>query len=277
VKIKKSNLYEIIWSICNQEYVLGLHGTFDANKATLEDSVERANQIMSEGLQNQDSSSRPRNIHRTVKFLGNLDDQRNLQQIKYHLQTYQWMEGSVTLIIAIPRILRNSQNNDIFLGIPNHDLIIYAEDTSFLDKVTYGMVPYFFILGYYYPIDDIFCDLTLNPYHVAFKNHLVSDQYFEEIKSKLTKLLDKSNCPILRHNMSQKEISQVRSYLQKIRSFSSASSKYQKQLWIVETIQQYFDEKNKIVPFPSKFTQEQIFKILDNQNSPYSRTRIFYD
>ncbi len=228
---------------------------------------------MLEGLQNQDSSSRPRNIHRTVKFLGNLDDQRNLQQIKYHLQTYQWMECSVTLILTIPRILRNSQNDDMFLGIPNYDSIIYNEDTSFLDKVTYGVVPSFFVLGYYYFLDDIFCDLTLNPNHVAFKNHLVPNPYFDEIKSKLTKVLDKSNCPILRLNMSQKEICQVRSCLQKICSLSRTSSKYQNQLWIIETIKQYFDEENKIVPFPSKFTQEQILKILDNQNSSNLRLR----
>jgi len=273
MKVKKSNLYEIIWSICNHEYVLGLHGTFNAKKSTLEDSLERADHIMSKGLQNQDSNFKPRNIHRTVKFLGNIDDQRNVQQIKYHLQTYQWMEGSVTLIIAIPRIFRNSQNNNIFLGIPNHDLIIYAEDTSFLDKVTYGSVPNFFVLGYYYSMDDIFCDLILNPYHVAFINHFVPDQYYDEIKSKLTKLLDKNNCPILSLNMSQKEILQVKSYLQKVGSFSHVSNKYQEQLWIIETIQQYFDEENKIAPFPSKFTQEQILKILDNKKTSYLRIR----
>ena len=72
---------------------------------------------MQNSLENNDSDSRPRNIHRTVKFLGKLDDKRDQEKINQQLINYKWMNGTVYLIIAIPRLLRNSNNEDLYIDI----------------------------------------------------------------------------------------------------------------------------------------------------------------
>ena len=280
LKIKHSNLYEIIRSICFNEYILGIHGTYDSQSPSFRDSIQRANCIMKEGLRNTDSDLRIRNIHRTVKFLGKLDDQRDQPDIIQQLKGYKWMDGSVYLLIAIPRILRTKQNN-IYLGIPNNDLIIYSENTSFLDKAIYGTVPYFFILGYYYFVDNAYINLTLNSKHVSFYNHYVSDEYFNRIKSILTESLEHFECPLLHSNMSKKELLRLKEYLKKMGYHSQEinhreiKSKYWDEIWISETIRQYFDEKNKILLPKSKFTQEQIMKILESEEDTFYLTKHF--
>lgn len=269
MKIKKSNLYEIIRAICEKNYILGIHGTYNVQKPSREDSLETANHIINKGLVNFSSDSTPRNIHRTVKFLGKLDDERDKINIVSQLQSYKWMNGSVYLLVAIPRIFYNLNNESLYLGIPNNDLIIYAEDTSFLDKVTYGIVPHFFILGYYYEINDTYLNLTLNPLHVAFHDSTVLDSYFQEIKLKLILALRNSECPLLHENMKQEELLQLKRYLKKLGynkevNYQQISKKYWDQLWISETIRQFFDEQNNILLPKSKFTNQQILKILED-------------
>ncbi|MCI8394318.1 MAG: hypothetical protein HFH86_02415 [Bacilli bacterium] len=270
MKIKEENLYEIFRRLCNKEYALGIHGTFNIEKPTLMDALQRADRIMTVGLENFYSDSTPRNIHRTVKFLGKLDDQRDQQKIKYHLKNYNWMNGTVYIILAIPRILRNSLNESIYLGMPNHDLIIYQEDTSFMDKVMYGTVPNFFILGYYYHLDDHFVNLTLNKNHIAFHNHVVNKEYFNEIKSKLKKLLKKEYSLIF-ESMNQVELQQLKKYWKQMGydfqncNSQSIMNKLGKQLWIIETLKQYLDEENNVKIPPGKFRIEQIMKIIENE------------
>lgn len=180
--VKRNKLYNIVSSICDGEYAVGLHGIDKNRLKSLNDISDEniaVNNIVNNGLK----VFHNRTIHGTVRFFGRVDLDKT--KVSDGLNTYNYNSDSY-VIVAIPTIL-NKDGKEIFLGSPNLDseYIDYMGTTGdytttllddFIKKD--DMIPSEFILGSFKVLGDGMIDLEINPNHVANnKGMLDLDKY----------------------------------------------------------------------------------------------------
>lgn len=180
--IKRNELYNIVSSICDGEYAIGLHGINVDRLKYLNDIDDKdfaMKRIIEEGLK----IFHERTIHGTVSFFGRVDLDKN--KVYNGLNAYNYNSDSY-VIVAIPTTL-NKDGKEVYLGTPNLDseYIEYMGTTGdytttllddFIKKDS--KIPSEFILGTFKILQSGMIDLEINPNHVANnKNMLDLDKY----------------------------------------------------------------------------------------------------
>ena len=198
--IKRDELYDTLNRITNGMYSIGLHAIdyfkFDENQQEIINRIKKG--ILSNGLEIKEG----RPLMGTVAFPGFIPGDES-DFVNY----YSYGDIDEYIIIAIPKVLKNSKGEEIFLGHPVYKKDEFSDESEFLvDRnmgnqgrtissladafipdysENIGVLDPMFILGTFTRNgDDI--ELNINMNHIAFKDDLVPDDYFERKKKDIT-------------------------------------------------------------------------------------------
>lgn len=250
--IKRNELYNVVSSICDGEYAIGLHG-IDKSRLkylnNIDDTSIALKNILSEGLK----VFHERTIHGTVSFFGRVDLDKN--KVFDGLNTYNYFSDSY-VIVALPTILKKD-GKEVYLGSPNLDseYIEYMGTTgdytttlldNFIKKD--DKIPSEFILGTFKILDNGMIDLEINPNHVANNKSMLNLEKYNDDFLYLNAMLRiyGLNLDYFRRNINDEQIKFLKDKIPELESIvyksgnSFDSNRFAASL--VETIKQLLNE-----------------------------------
>ena len=200
-------------------YSIGFHG-IDFNKLNNIDKndevqvIKKIEYIKENILENGLNIYHSRTLLGTVKFYDSI-----YKNESDFINSYHYGTTKDYCIIALPKILKNDNNNEIYVGSPNPESIYSNEMgtqgyqlTSFADT---------FIPDYNEGISNlnncfVFCTLSLfdtdklkiniNPKHICFNNHSVSNSFFSRKEKEISCALNSYGISIPIENMNSDEL-----------------------------------------------------------------------
>ncbi len=208
MRVKRENLYDIVFQMCDGEYSIGMHGVdpYQLSRFYPEKSVPQAlDSIMEEGI----SIKNHRTIHGTVRFFGRIDTEEDQERVRDGLENYRYGNRGYA-IVAIPTIFRNQNNEELFLGSPKADGKYTAgttgyQESCFIEDVFFkGTIPSEFIFGYALENEDGTVDLKINPNRTL---GIVSDSMYSYAlrQAQLSLFFTGINLSILKKDLSDEE------------------------------------------------------------------------
>lgn len=188
--VKNENFMMFLNLYFKEEYGIGMHGiegndcwiekdgTWELNKEKI-DSIK--NSILNEGLIIKEN----RTLMSTMSF----------DRLERYLSKGTYGAGGI--IAALPKNIKNSAGEKIFLGEPIEDSSMISrnyEYGSLSDMIlpdyndNYGCLNSMFILAKYDKIDDENIKITINPNHIYFNGGILPDDYFNIKKEQINRL-----------------------------------------------------------------------------------------
>lgn len=215
-KIKISDakyLYKILPKELRSEYSIGIHG-FDGWGRYWQKTEDGKYQLNENKIQ----ETKKLILRHGLKFQGG---RKLLSTVMFDkLSDYVTREGYYSaggVVIALPKVLKSEDGEEMFLGAPNESSKNKQWDRNYqptsLSEVVLpedGLLNSMFIIGTYTKNDDGI-EVTLNPNHIAFNKGVVSNEYFKEKQDKLSQMIsygeiDDSILPTGRANVSLIEL-----------------------------------------------------------------------
>ena len=217
--IDRKNLYGILKDCLKENYSIGIHGItsnrfLEDGTYVKDDPEDVCKEILLKGL----------NINANRTLLGTVaynSDAYSTEEDYVNYRTYG--DAKDYLIVALPKILKNSKGESIYVGSPTHTSMYQTELetqgyqlTSLADSLlpdyaensdSQGKLDPMFIIGNFEVLDENTIRLKLNENHIAFHNDLVPDEYFARKKTQLDKVVKAYDIPSLSYDISIEEIS----------------------------------------------------------------------
>ena len=189
----EANLSRILPKEIRREYSIGIHGfkstteywdrdengNYTLNETRIQDTKDA---ILKQGLKIQNG----RSLLSTSRFKG----------LEEYISTRgSWEAGGI--IIALPKVLRSEDGEELFLGEPNEENISEEQQWDRNHQITSlgeailpedGVLESMFIIGTYSKKDNSI-EVSINPDHIAFNNGTVSREYFEQKNTKLSNMI----------------------------------------------------------------------------------------
>lgn len=165
----------------NESYGIGLHSTQE-NKYL--------NDIMENGLEIEQGK-------KTLSTVSSFGTRTQISQeyLKKQMIQYSYgkhVETNQNVIVLVPSIISNSQDQQIYLGFPPYDIECHGNDyrtacvldTICSNKDGKGRIPPEFILGYY-TVNHSSVIFERNPNYIKFLSQEEKDEFFEKMKIRL--------------------------------------------------------------------------------------------
>jgi len=225
----EKEIYNILPEELRNEYTIGFHGfnttywtEIEKGKYQLDQKkIQQAKEgILKKGL----GFPKGRTLLSTTRF-------NELSSYVSSVDT--WTAGGV--IIALPKILKNSNNAKIFIGGPNEKNVRpywdrNTEPTSLSEIILPedGVLDPIFIIGSYTKTEKGI-DVTLNPKHIAFNKGIVSDEFFDSRKARFEEIMSDRD-PILKPILAETSRQKKEYHAKKVISLTKlGKSSYQHQ------------------------------------------------
>lgn len=205
--IQRDQLSKVIEKICKNKYSIGFHGIADSKAAKRELSIESIKEaIFDKGLEIKNH----RTLLGTVAFNGfsspnliNTNDYNETMSEEDFINNYNYGNTKNYILVALPKVLKNSSKEEIFLGspvynnqydsgyTPGYQLTTFSDAflPDYYEEKTNNLNP-MFILGSFTILPDNKLKLILNKKHISLHNDIVPNEFFETKKDKIIRYLN---------------------------------------------------------------------------------------